>query len=105
MNIMAENLNLQIYYGLLNMPPSVVEQCWLNDISLAYVFLSIRLLFFSYFCVKTNEHRAIDIHTSCNAGQNMIDVFERWCYRRMLHISWTEHVTDVVTPKGICRTS
>ena len=25
--------------------------------------------------------------------QNMIDVFERWCYRRMLRISWTEHVT------------
>ena len=26
--------------------------------------------------------------------QNMIDVFERWCYRRMLCISWTEHVTN-----------
>ena len=24
--------------------------------------------------------------------QNMIKVFERWCYRRMLRISWTEHV-------------
>ena len=26
--------------------------------------------------------------------QNMINVFERWCYRRMLRISWTEHVTN-----------
>ena len=26
--------------------------------------------------------------------QNMIKVFERWCYRRMLRISWTEHVTN-----------
>ena len=26
--------------------------------------------------------------------QNMMDVFERWCYRRMLCISWTEHVTN-----------
>ena len=26
--------------------------------------------------------------------QNMINVFERWCYRRMLCISWTEHVTN-----------
>ena len=25
---------------------------------------------------------------------NMINVFERWCYRRMLRISWTEHVTN-----------
>ena len=25
--------------------------------------------------------------------QNKINVFERWCYRRMLRISWTEHVT------------
>ena len=24
----------------------------------------------------------------------MINVFERWCYRRMLRISWTEHVTN-----------
>ena len=23
-----------------------------------------------------------------------INVFERWCYRRMLRISWTEHVTN-----------
>ena len=26
--------------------------------------------------------------------QNMINVFERWCYRRMLRISWTEHATN-----------
>ena len=26
--------------------------------------------------------------------QNMIKVFERWCYRRMLRISWTEHATN-----------
>ena len=26
--------------------------------------------------------------------QNMINVFERWCYRRMLRISWTEHDTN-----------
>ena len=26
--------------------------------------------------------------------QNMIKVFERWCYRRMLRISWTEHITN-----------
>ena len=26
--------------------------------------------------------------------QNMINVFERWCYRGMLRISWTEHVTN-----------
>ena len=26
--------------------------------------------------------------------QNMIKVFERWCYRRMMRISWTEHVTN-----------
>ena len=26
--------------------------------------------------------------------QNMIKVFERWCYRRMLRISRTEHVTN-----------
>ena len=26
--------------------------------------------------------------------QNIINVFERWCYRRMLRISWTEHVTN-----------
>ena len=26
--------------------------------------------------------------------QNMINVFERWCYRRMRRISWTEHVTN-----------
>ena len=26
--------------------------------------------------------------------QNMIKVFERWCYRIMLRISWTEHVTN-----------
>ena len=26
--------------------------------------------------------------------QNMINVFERWCYRRMLRISWTEYVTN-----------
>ena len=26
--------------------------------------------------------------------QNMINVFERWCYRRMMCISWTEHVTN-----------
>ena len=26
--------------------------------------------------------------------QNMIKVFDRWCYRRMLRISWTEHVTN-----------
>ena len=26
--------------------------------------------------------------------QNMINVFERWCYPRMLRISWTEHVTN-----------
>ena len=26
--------------------------------------------------------------------QNMINVFERWCYQRMLCISWTEHVTN-----------
>ena len=26
--------------------------------------------------------------------QNMINVFEIWCYRRMLRISWTEHVTN-----------
>ena len=26
--------------------------------------------------------------------QNTINVFERWCYRRMLRISWTEHVTN-----------
>ena len=26
--------------------------------------------------------------------QNMINVFERLCYRRMLRISWTEHVTN-----------
>ena len=24
----------------------------------------------------------------------VINVFERWCYRRMLRISWTEHVTN-----------
>ena len=28
--------------------------------------------------------------------QKMINVFERWCYRRMLRISWTEHVTNEV---------
>ena len=28
--------------------------------------------------------------------QNMINVFERWCYRRMLRISWTERVTNEV---------
>ena len=27
---------------------------------------------------------------------NMIKVFERWCYRRMLRISWTEHFTNEV---------
>ena len=26
--------------------------------------------------------------------QNMVKVVERWCYRRMLRISWTEHVTN-----------
>ena len=26
--------------------------------------------------------------------QNMIKVFESWCYQRMLCISWTEHVTN-----------
>ena len=26
--------------------------------------------------------------------QNMINVFERWCYRIMLRISWTEHVAN-----------
>ena len=26
--------------------------------------------------------------------QNTINVFERWCYKRMLRISWTEHVTN-----------
>ena len=26
--------------------------------------------------------------------QKMINVFERWCYRRMLRIAWTEHVTN-----------
>ena len=26
--------------------------------------------------------------------QNMINVFERWCYRRMLRISCAEHVTS-----------
>ena len=26
--------------------------------------------------------------------QNMINVFERWCYRTMLRILWTEHVTN-----------
>ena len=26
--------------------------------------------------------------------QNMINVFERWCYRRMLGISWTEYVIN-----------
>ena len=26
--------------------------------------------------------------------QNMTKVVERWCYRRMLRISWTEHVTN-----------
>ena len=26
--------------------------------------------------------------------QNMIKVFERWCYRKMLRISWAEHVTN-----------
>ena len=31
--------------------------------------------------------------------QNMINVFERWCYRRMLHISWTEHVTNRANTK------
>ena len=25
---------------------------------------------------------------------NVINVFERWCYRRILRISWTEHVTN-----------
>ena len=25
---------------------------------------------------------------------NMINVFERWCYRRMMRISWAEHVTN-----------
>ena len=29
-----------------------------------------------------------------NSVQNVIDVFDRWCYRRMLCISWTEHVTN-----------
>ena len=29
-----------------------------------------------------------------NSVQNMIKVFVRWCYRRMLRISWTEHVTN-----------
>ena len=26
--------------------------------------------------------------------ENMINVFERWCYRRVLRISWKEHVTN-----------
>ena len=25
---------------------------------------------------------------------NVINVFERWCYRKILRISWTEHVTN-----------
>ena len=29
-----------------------------------------------------------------NSVQKMINVFVRWCYRRMLRISWTEHVTN-----------
>ena len=28
------------------------------------------------------------------AVQNVINIFERWCYRRMLRISRTEHVTN-----------
>ena len=35
-----------------------------------------------------------------NTVQNMINVFERWCYRRMLRISWTEHVTN----EEVCKT-
>ena len=26
--------------------------------------------------------------------QGLINVFERWCYRIMLRVSWTEHVTN-----------
>ena len=32
--------------------------------------------------------------TDLKSVQNMIKVFEQWCYRRMLRISWTEHVTN-----------
>ena len=47
--------------------------------------------------VADNELRFRDMYCIyLKSGQNMINVFERWCYRRMLRISWTEHVTNEV---------
>ena len=41
-----------------------------------------------------NDLRFRDMDLYLKSVQNMIKVFERWCYRRMLRISWTEHATN-----------
>ena len=52
----------------------------------------------SYGCETWTYSKAID---------HKINAFERWCYRRMLRISWTSHITniDVIQKIGVKETT